>query len=98
MKLKCTNCGQEIRETKKNIEAKSHWESRHNPGFTFAQCFPTALVDPTVTPAPGATDASTDAAGGTATTAAAPAAAPKKKKEDLSFLSAALESSAYKKK
>jgi hypothetical protein len=93
--LKCTNCGQEIRETKKNIEAKSHWESRHNPGFTFAQCFPTALVDPTVTPVAGATD---DSATSSTATAAAPVAAPKKKKEDLSFLSAALESSAYKKK
>ncbi len=91
--MKCSNCGQEIRETKKNIEAKSHWESRHNPGFTFAQCFPTALVDPTVTPVAGAVDASA-----TSSTTTAPVAAPKKKKEDLSFLNAALESGQYKRK
>ncbi len=92
--MKCTNCGQEIRETKKNIEAKSHWESRHHPAFTFAQCFPTAVVDPTVTPVAGAVDASATAS----TTTSAPAAAPKKKKEDLSFLNAALESGQYKRK
>lgn len=94
--MKCTNCGQEIRETKKNIEAKSHWESRHHPAFTFAQCFPTAIVDPTVTPVAAAVDAS--ASSGTSSTSAPTAAAPKKKKEDLSFLNAALESNQYKRK
>jgi hypothetical protein len=89
---KCTCCTQEIRVTKKNIEAKSHFESRH-PTSTFAICFP-GIFDPTVAPV---ADVAADA-GAAATTVAAPVAAPKKKKEDLSFLGAALESKEYKKK
>ena len=34
---RCTVCSQEIRATKKNVEAKAHWESRH-PTLTFAAC------------------------------------------------------------
>jgi len=83
VKTKCTICSTEIRVTKTNTEARTHYESRH-PSFTFAVCFPDTM-DPTV-PAVVADTSATQAA-----PAAAPAAAaPKKKKEDLSFLDAAL--------
>lgn len=86
---RCTFCSLEIRTTKKNIELRQHWESRH-PTSTFALCFPDAF-DPTVAaPVSDVIDASASAA------VAAPVAAPKKKKtEDLSFLDAALDSKAY---
>lgn len=95
---KCTICSTEIRVTKKNVEAWTHFDSRH-PTSTFEICFPTI-------PNPKAVAATTDAASGAeavgsagsttaAATAAAPAPAPKKKKDDLSFLAAALDSKAY---
>ena len=54
---RCTICSLEIRITKKNIEAKAHFESRH-PSSTFAECWP-GCFDPTVVavatpPAPSA--------------------------------------------
>ena len=92
--VKCTFCGSEIRETKKNVELKAHWESRHATS-TFAICFPTTF-DPTVAVVGG------DSATTTTTTTAAPtkvADAPKKKKtEDFSFLDSALNSKNFKKK
>ena len=42
---RCTICSQEIRMTKKNIEAVSHFTSRH-PTSTFITCFP-GQFDPT---------------------------------------------------
>lgn len=92
---KCTLCSQEIRITKKNIESKSHFESRH-PASTFAICFP-GIFDPTTAPAEEAVEAPA-VAPAAAPVAAAAAPKPKKKAEDLSFLDAALESKAYKKK
>ncbi len=83
---KCTVCSQEIRTTKKNIEVKSHWESKH-PTCTFSVCFP-GVVDPTTAPV------EVEIAGSAAPTASV--AAPKKKKtEDLSFLDDALTSKAF---
>ena len=80
---RCTVCSQEIRATKKNVEAKAHWESRH-PTLTFAACFP-GIFDPT---APGAVEEKEESA----PVAAAAAPAPKKKAAaDLSFLDAALD-------
>lgn len=88
---KCTFCSLEIRTTKKNIEVRAHWESRH-PTSTFAICFP-GHFDPTV-PAT-VPEAAVDAAA----VAAPVVAAPKKKKtDDLSFLDSALDSKAFKKK
>ena len=81
---RCTVCSQEIRATKKNVEAKAHWESRH-PTLTFAACWP-GIFDPT---APGAVEEKEAKA--SAPVAAAAASAPKKKAAaDLSFLDAAL--------
>ena len=81
---RCTVCSQEIRATKKNVEAKAHWESRH-PTLTFAACWP-GIFDPT---APGAVEEKEATA--SAPVAAAAASAPKKKAAaDLSFLDAAL--------
>ena len=104
--VKCTNCGQEIRATKTNTEARQHAESKH-PTFTFAMCFPGAF-DPTapVVAATAAAATSTSASADADLTKemtglkvdAAPAAAPKKKKDDLSFLDAALDPKAGKKK
>ena len=92
---KCTVCGQEIRVTKTNTEHKTHFENRHGTS-TFAACFP-GIFDPTAAPLPTATVES--AAGGSSTSAvAAEPVKPKKKKEDLSFLDAALDSKAGKKK
>jgi hypothetical protein len=77
--------------TKKNIEAKSHWESRH-PTLTFAACFPGQL-DPTV--ASNITEDEVKADDNVkATTTTAPTVV-KKKTADLSFLDAALDSKAY---
>ena len=90
--LKCTMCGQEIRATKTNTEAKSHWDSKH-PQSTFAVCFVGAF-DPTIPVASSATASVATAnpvpeLGGLKI--AAPVAEKKKKpKEDLSFLDAAL--------
>ncbi len=78
---RCTICSQEIRMTKKNIEAKAHFDSRH-PTSTFAACFP-GHSDPTVE-APVAAAAASGGGGG--------GSVPKKKVvEDLSFLDAALD-------
>ncbi len=86
---KCSFCSQEIRTTKKNIEVKAHWESRH-PTSTFAICFPGAF-DPTIVVA---AEVSSEAA-----PAVAAVVAPKKKKtDDLSFLDSALDSKAFGKK
>ena len=105
--LKCTMCGQEIRATKTNTEAKAHWSSKH-AATTYAVCFPGSF-DPTavVVPEPPTMEMSglkLDAAvGGGEEGADAGAAAavapekPKKKKEDLSFLDAALDPKAAKK-
>lgn len=90
---RCTICSHEIRMTKKNVEAKSHFESKH-PTSTFPTCFP-GQVDPTV---PGFNPEGTTAAKPSSTSAAgssAPAAAPKKKTDDLSFLDSALDSKNY---
>eukprot|EP01041_Mallomonas_annulata_P000626 gene626-1213_t len=86
---KCTICSAELRMTKRNVEAKAHFEAKH-PTSSFAACFPGQLDPTTVSEAKA-----TPAAG----TAAAPVAvaAPKKKKEDLSFLDAALPSAGKKK-
>ncbi len=89
---KCTVCSQEIRTTKKNIEVKTHWESKH-PTCTFAVCFP-GITDPTA--APVVSDVIDASASSTVTPSPAAVAAPKKKKtEDLSFLDAALTSKAF---
>lgn len=94
---KCTVCGQEIRVTKTNTEHKTHFENRHGTS-TFAACFP-GIFDPTAAPLP--TAAVESAGSGSTSTVAAIAAEPvkpKKKKEDLSFLDAALDPKAGKKK
>eukprot|EP01038_Epipyxis_sp_PR26KG_P007636 gene7636-10395_t len=87
---KCTVCSQELRMTKKNVEAQAHAESKH-PTFTFAACWP-GQFDPTVV------DTSSSMIVDDTTTSAAPVVvAPPKKKPaaDLSFLDAALDSKAY---
>jgi hypothetical protein len=79
---RCSICSSEIRMTKKNIEARAHFESRH-PTSSFAVCFP-GQFDPTVTP-PELTDEEK--------IAAKAALAPPKKKSgggDLSFLDASI--------
>ena len=91
---KCTVCGQEIRVTKTNTEHKTHFENRHPTG-TFASCFP-GIFDPTVVVAQA--EKVENAGGGSSTTVAAEPVKPKKKKEDLSFLDAALDPKAGKKK
>ena len=78
--------------TKKNVEAKSHFESKH-PTSTFAICFPNQ-VDPTV-PGFGAEESNSKPSGSSSSSSTS---APKKKTEDLSFLDAALDSKNYKKK
>ena len=103
---KCTLCSQEIRMTKRNVEAKAHFESRH-PTSTFALCWP-GQFDPSVVAA-----ATTDGvreekkldkdfirAEAAKARAIAEGAAPKMKKktEDLSFLDAALVPPSNKKK
>jgi len=92
----CTQCQTSIRMTKKNIDAKVHYESKH-PTTTFAVCFP-GFFDPTVSVS---AESSAEASGGGRTeggggTAVAPKAA--KKKEDLSFLDDALAATPGKKK
>jgi len=91
---KCTVCGQEIRVTKTNTEHKTHFENRHATS-TFASCFP-GIFDPTVVVAQA--EKVDTAGGGSTATVAAEVVKPKKKKEDLSFLDAALDSKAGKKK
>ena len=101
----CTICSGTIRMTKKNIEAKAHFDSRH-PTSTFSICFP-GQFDPTVAPAAGATmdgleegagkKIDIDAVRGEAARARSLAEGgedktkPKPKKADLSFLDAALD-------
>lgn len=86
--LKCTMCGQEIRATKTNTEAKSHWDSKH-PTSTFAVCFVGAF-DPTV-PVAASVAVANPVPELSGLKIAAPAVEKKKKpKEDLSFLDAAL--------
>jgi hypothetical protein len=96
---RCTKCMQEIRMTKTNTEAKAHVESKH-PTVSFAECFP-GQFDPTVSTSVAApttttsdsTTSSTSMMTASATSTETPAAtAPKKtkKKEDLSFLDAAV--------
>ena len=87
---KCTVCSHEIRMTKKNVEAKAHFESKH-PTSTFATCFP-GQIDPTV---PGFDAVSNDT---NTVKQSSTNEVKKKKNEDLSFLDAALDSKAYKKK
>jgi hypothetical protein len=105
--VKCSQCGMEIRATKTNTEARQHAESRH-PAFTFAVCFVGAFDPTAAPPAAGGGAASSSAVegdGGLAEDMAElkvePAAAPekpKKKKDDLSFLDAALDPKAASKK
>eukprot|EP01035_Chromulina_nebulosa_P033281 gene33281-44551_t len=90
---RCTICSHEIRMTKKNVEAKSHFESKH-PTSTFAICFPNQ-IDPTV---PGFATEGTSSKQSSSSSSSSAASAPKKKTEDLSFLDAALDSKNYKKK
>lgn len=91
--LKCTQCQTEIRATKKNIEAMTHFQSRH-PTSTWSTCFP-GTPDPSIPVVESNTGESSSSSG-----APAAAAAPKKKKptEDLSFLDSALDSKQFKKK
>ena len=79
--------------TKKNVEAKSHFESKH-PTSTFAICFP-YQTDPTV-PGFGVEDSNSKPS--SSSSSSSTTSAPKKKTEDLSFLDAALDSKNYKKK
>ena len=80
--------------TKKNIEAKAHWESKH-PSSSFDICWPGQFNPDSVV----AAAADTAADGASSSAPAVVAAAPKKKKtEDLSFLDAALDKKVYKKK
>lgn len=81
--------------TKKNVEAKSHFESKH-PTSTFATCFP-GQVDPTV---PGfmADESASKSSSGSSSAPKGEGGTTKKKTEDLSFLDSALESKQYKKK
>lgn len=86
---RCSICSSEIRMTKKNIEAKAHFESRH-PTSTFAILFP-GHFDPTV---PGAVEAAEAPVGGAAAYSATnkpPGAKKVKPADDLSFLDAALD-------
>ena len=98
--VKCTQCGQEIRATKTNTEAKQHFESRH-PTVTFATCFVGAF-DPTVVVAAAAATATAgpDAVAKDLSELKIDAAPekPKKKAADLSFLDASLDPKAGKKK
>lgn len=110
----CTQCQTPIRMTKKNVDAKVHFESKH-PTSTFAVCFP-GFFDPTLCTA----SAEEGAAGGGSkldidfvkkqareaktvaeggmTDAQKAAAKAVKKKEDLSFLDDALAATPGKKK
>lgn len=80
----CTQCMTEIKMTKTNTEAKTHWEARH-PACTFATCFP-GQFDPTVAPVPVVGGGGESKTGGTTTKKAA-------KTNDLSFLDDALKPS-----
>ena len=92
--IKCTQCSQEIRATKTNTEAKAHYLSRH-PTFTFAEIFPGAF-DPTVEAKPDEASASAAAPTPLKTDNEALKKKPVKK-EDLSFLDAALATGSKKK-
>jgi hypothetical protein len=85
---RCTICSTELRMTKKNVEAKVHFEARH-PTSTFATCFP-GQFDPTVAVAPAEPTAASAGASASAGAGASSAAPKKKKSDDLSFLDAAL--------
>eukprot|EP00607_Mallomonas_marina_P011029 CAMPEP_0182422158 /NCGR_PEP_ID=MMETSP1167-20130531/7758_1 /TAXON_ID=2988 /ORGANISM="Mallomonas Sp, Strain CCMP3275" /LENGTH=133 /DNA_ID=CAMNT_0024599955 /DNA_START=87 /DNA_END=488 /DNA_ORIENTATION=- len=93
----CTICSTSLRMTARNIEAKQHFESKH-PTSTFAACFP-GQFDPTAVVIAATSEESKDKEAKSAASAApAKSAAPKKKKEDLSFLDAALLPASNKKK
>ena len=91
---KCTVCSAEIRMTKRNVEAKAHFEAKH-PTSTYAACFP-GQFDPTIAVAVEESKSGSAAVG--APVAVAQAVPKKKKAEDLSFLDAALVPGAGKKK
>ena len=90
---RCSICSTEIRMTKKNIEARAHYDSRH-PTSTFAICFP-GHFDPTI--AVAVVEVEKEAAGEVAAKPAAPVVPKKKPAQDLSFLDAALDTKGKKK-
>ena len=79
--------------TKKNIEARAHYDSRH-PTSTFAICFP-GHFDPTI--AVAVVEVEKEPAGDVAVKPAAPVVPKKKPAQDLSFLDAALDTKGKKK-
>lgn len=97
---RCSICSSEIRMTKKNIEARAHYDSRH-PTSTFAICFPghfdptIAIVEPEKEAAVAAAPAA--AAADAEVKPAAPVVPKKKPAQDLSFLDAALDTKGKKK-
>jgi hypothetical protein len=58
----CTQCQTPIRMTKKNVDAKVHFESKH-PTSTFAVCFP-GFFDPTVCTASASVEGAEEGASG----------------------------------
>ena len=88
---RCSICSTEIRMTKKNIEARAHFDSRH-PTSTFAICFP-GHFDPTVAVVEEVKEPGEVAAA----KPAAPVVPKKKPAQDLSFLDAALDTKGKKK-
>ena len=67
--------------TKKNVEAKAHFESKH-PTSTFATCFP-GQIDPTV---PGFDAAPSNDSNNSNVKQSSTTEVKKKKTDDLSFL------------
>jgi hypothetical protein len=96
---RCSICSSEIRMTKKNIEARAHYDSRH-PTSTFAICFP-GHFDPTIAIVEPEKEAAVAAVPSAAADVEAKPAAPvvpkKKPAQDLSFLDAALDTKGKKK-
>jgi Zinc-binding len=90
---RCSICSTEIRMTKKNIEARAHYDSRH-PTSTFAICFP-GHFDPTIVVVEPEKEAGVVA--DVAVKPAAPVVPKKKPAQDLSFLDAALDTKGKKK-
>ena len=90
---RCSICSTEIRMTKKNIEARAHYDSRH-PTSTFAICFP-GHFDPTIAVVEPEKEAGIVA--DVAVKPAAPVVPKKKPAQDLSFLDAALDTKGKKK-
>ena len=88
---RCSICSTEIRMTKKNIEARAHYDSRH-PTSTFAICFP-GHFDPTIAVVEEVKEAATEVAA----KPVAPIVPKKKPAQDLSFLDAALDTKGKKK-